>query len=70
LSSLKSNKDGVMRKTMWLAAFSIIFCGTSIVYADIVPPPEEGLSNNSLLYGLPLLALVAGSYFWFGRKKS
>lgn len=60
-----------MGKVIWFAAITAILLGTSAAYADIAPPPQENvLLERSLLVGLPLLALIAGSYLWSRRSAS
>lgn len=60
-----------MRKVHWMAAVMALILSTSAAYADIAPPPQENvLLERSLLVGLPLLALIAGSYLWSRRSVS
>ena len=58
-----------MGKIVWFLALIVVLLGTSFAYADIAPPPQENvLLGRSLLVGLPLLALIAGSYLWSRRR--
>ncbi|MDF1660134.1 MAG: hypothetical protein P1V97_00080 [Planctomycetota bacterium] len=60
-----------MGKVVCLAAGMLVLLGTTAAYADIAPPPQENvLLGRSLLVGLPLLALIAGSYLWSRRSAS